>query len=312
MSTTARRPRKRAGRRPPKRETTLQLTAQRDLAVLYHIQRVPREDRVRKMRDNYDVEQEGVLLVARITDGPHSGVLHIFDGGTRWLAKADEPDYQFYTVISPMTEQQAAAATYAFNNEQRHHTPYQSHVVGLAAKFALNVAMQEAFDRIPVQPVERSSTRGSIASIKACERIMKDAYQSTFATKGGEVVYPDIAEDDRWEFAIQRLVDVLTLTREAYSDWTAHDADMVQAIAALWSLNVDKIERRRVRSRLVRVLGEHLVSWYRVKAQEMHTTYGGSESRGKTMGRIVATNYNKSLQPDSELWLARPKSKLDD
>lgn len=310
MSTTARRSRKGASGHPPKRETVLQLTAQGDLTVLYHIQRTPRPDSVRKMSGkNYNPDKEGVLTVARIVGGKNAGVLHVLDGGTRWRAKSDDPTYLFWTVISPMTEQEAAAATYAFNNEQRHHNAYQSHVIGVAAKFARSLALEEALRRIGIRVNDGSSTRGSIGSIKACERIMSDAYQATFATRDGEVIFPDITTEGRWEMAIQRLVDVLTLTREVYDDWTAHDGDFIQAVGALWSLNEAKFQRATVRRRFVTTLGRRDVPWLRMRAQELRTNYGGSESRGKDIARVIVMScHNRGLSPDSPSWLTKPRS----
>lgn len=287
------------------------LVARKDLSVLYHLQRTPRDDRVRKMREHWDESKRGVLLVARISEGPHKGVLHVYEGGTRWAAKDADPNYQFYCVIESMTEKEAAAATFAFNNEQRHHTPYQSYLVGLAAEFPLNLAMRDAFAEVGVEARERSSTRGTIAAIKASERILRDTYTATFAHKDGTLLYPFLDDGERWDIAIERLVAILHLTREAYSDETAHDADMIQAVAALWVLNPEKILMPAVRRRLITKLDEHTVAWYRVKAQEMHETYGGSESRGRTMARIIAMSFNRGLRTPKHA-LVRPKSKLDD
>jgi hypothetical protein len=299
------------GKSPTKqRKKVFKLMRRDDLTVIQQgthggkLQRTPRDTRVRGMRgEHYMESKEGELKVAHITDGPHKGANHIIDGGTRWLAKEDEPDYEFYCVIEEMTEREAAEATHVFNNEQRRHTAYQGHLIGIAAEFPLDLAMEDAFSRVGVTPDERSSTRDRIAAIKASERILLDAYK---------------ANDGQWEPAIARLVDVLTLAREAYLDHTAHDADFIQALAVLWALNKDghSLAQPRVRDRLVKTLRRRPdgVADYRFMAQQAHRTgsFGGSESRGTAMARFIARDHNGArLTPDSPLWIEWPRSRYE-
>lgn len=291
------------------KEPGLWLVAQKDLTVLYHIQRVPKDAAIRKLRREWEDDKAGVLLVALLTDGASKGALHVYDGGTRWMAKGSEPTYRFYCFIKPMTEQDAARATWTFNNEQRRHSAYQSHLVGVAAEFPLSLSLKNVLDRVGLEPWERSSTRERFAAIKAGERILKDTYAKTFAHKGGTLLYPkDTTDDERWDIAIERLLGIIHLMREAYSDATAHDGDMIQAVAALWSLNADKLEQSAVRERLIGTLSERTVAYFRIKAQEEHQTYGGSESRGKTMARIVGREFNWNLR-DQSMALVRPRTR---
>ena len=56
-----------------------------DVTVLEHIQRIPKDSRVKALgRNGWQAKKQGILLVARITDGEHAGTLHVYDGGTRW------------------------------------------------------------------------------------------------------------------------------------------------------------------------------------------------------------------------------------
>lgn len=296
-----------------KRKTEFRLVRQGDLTVVPYLQRVPRTDRVRRMTETWDPLKEGILQVAILTDGPLKGAMHVFDGGTRWLAKSAEPDYEFYCAISSMTEREAASATRTFNNEQRRHTAYQAHLVGIAAGFPPDLAMEEAFRRVGVMAEERSSTRKLIAAIKASERILLEAFSAS------RKLDATLSDEERWEQATVRLVNVLELSREAISGKTAHDADMIQAIAVLWTLNEggNSLDRKPVRARLIKTLagqeaasGGGAVGRYRLMAQNAHRTgsYGGSESRGKAMARFIARDYNNRLKPESDLWLLWPRS----
>jgi len=265
--------------------------AQKDLTVVRRIQRQPKAARVKKLSSNWDPAKEGVLFVAKLTDGPHKGVLHIYDGGTRWEAKADEPDYVFRCLVSPMTEKQAAQAYLAFNNESKRPSAYENYVVGIEAEWPYCLAMQIAFDDLELIAVERSSTRNQIAAIAASRNIVLAAHR--------------VSGD--WEMASDRLRDVLVLCRELYDDHTAHDADLIQTVANLWALNPGKLDGP-ARNRFIERTGDRRVSRWRMAASDLTASTGGSESRAITMARMLAQHHNKGLRSDtSVMWLNGPK-----
>src|SRR4051812_1458055 len=96
-----------------------------ELTVLEHIQRVPRDSRLKAMaREGWQPKKQGIFLVAAITDGDNAGVKHVYDGGTRWrLGMATVgPDYVIPAWVEDMTEADAAEKFDIFNSESKKPT----------------------------------------------------------------------------------------------------------------------------------------------------------------------------------------------
>lgn len=299
-------------------EHSLRQIAVRDLMVLEGIQRTPTQARVKKLHDNWDEAKVGFLQVAELADGPYAGKFHITNGGTRFRAKQDEPDYLFWCVLTaPMTMVQAAEAFHAYNNLSKRPNPYENYRVGLFADTPYCVAIERATKAIGLD-VSESSTRSAIGSVTACQRIVETAKAKALAdgTITGDPNDPAV-EDAAWQFGSDRLRDVLVLTREMYvkgtsEDHRAHDADLIQAVARIWDLNPGKLGNG-ARSRFISKASLRSVPEWRYLAQQhekMHSlSYGGSESRAISIARLMCEAHNKLLRnrEQSREWLDGPR-----
>lgn len=274
-----------------------------DLAVLEHIQRVPRESRVKALaREGWQTKKQGILLVAQITDGEHAGIKHVYDGGTRWrlgLSTVGE-DHVVPCWVEDMTEAEAAEKFDIFNSESKKPTAYDHYKVGIAYGEPYQTAIKAGLDAVGVVGGETSTygngEPGQVAALAACKRVVNGAYKE----------HKELGEDPkRWQLASERLAECLSILRDAYSDETAHDADMLQAVARLRTQHGEfSPETRR---HLVNLISSATAGRWRSIAQgnlEASGSQGGSVSRANFIATILATEHNKSAPKGAELHTA--------
>lgn len=271
-----------------------------DVTVLEHIQRVPKESRVKALgKSGWQPKKQGILLVAKITDGNHMGTHHVYDGGTRWrLAKSTVgDDYVMPCWVEDMTEAEAAEKFDIFNSESKKPTAYDHYKVGIAYGEPYQTAIKVALDDLGLVGGESSSygngEPGVVAALAACKRIIEGAYKSA----------RDQTDDTvRWARASERLVEVLAVMRDAYTDDTAHDADMMQAVARLRAQHGEF--GPEVRRHLVNTIGATTVSMWRSLAQRVQDqtgSQGGSSSRANFIAQILASEHNKTASGPATL-----------
>jgi hypothetical protein len=270
-----------------------------ELKVLEHIQRVPKESRVKTMaRDGWQPKKQGILLVAKITDGDHEGTLHVYDGGTRHkvaLATVGE-EYVLPCWVEDLTEAEAAEKFDIFNSESKKPTAYDHYKVGIAYGEPHQVAIKRALDTLGLVGGETSSygngEPGVVAALAACKRVISGTYK----------VSKELEEHERWEAASERLAEVLSIMRETYTDDTAHDADMIQALSRLRAQHGAFSDP--VRHHLVNVIQTATAAQWRSTAQRVQEAsggQGGSASRANTIAGLIATDHNKKAQAGAKL-----------
>lgn len=271
-----------------------------DVTVLEHIQRVPKQSRVKALgRYGWQTKKQGILLVALITDGDNAGTYHVYDGGTRWRLAQETvgPDYVMPCWVEEMTEAEAAEKFDIFNSESKKPTAYDHYKVGIAYGEPHQVAIKRALDSLGLEGGETSSygngEPGVVAALAACKRIIQGVYKSA----------KEIDDDqERWDLGSDRLAEVLSIMRDAYTDDTAHDADMMQAVARLRAQHGDLSPE--VRRHLVNTIGAATVTMWRSMAQnvqEASGSQGGSVSRSNFIATLLATEHNKTASAAAKL-----------
>lgn len=291
----------------------LEFVPARNLRMLRGLQRIPTMTRLRDFEPWLE-EKEGIIQVARITNGRHKGALHVYDGGTRvaYMVGLDgtpgaDPDYPFRCWILDMAEQQAALAFLAHNKDAKKPGAFARYAVGIHAGEPESLAIKSALDSIPLgASLGRSlygndKTPGEFAAFAAAERIIRNRY-----AESGE--WPETAAFLRW---------VLLLCRATYPQHgspetaIAHDADLIQAVALIATWNPTVIGDETKEASLRRAIN----TWYgtsatggslfepmqtmkpahwRLWAAQRGKTSGGSESRGATMAKLIVTNHNRT------------------
>jgi len=268
-----------------------------DLEVLEHIQREPKQSRINSMvRQGWQQKKQGILLVARITDGDHEGVLHVYDGGTRWRVgrRTVGDDYVLPCWVEDLTEAEAAERFDIFNSESKKPSAYDHYKVGIAYDEPHQTAIKRALDSLLLVGADGISSYGNgepgeVSALATCKRIVQGAYRE----------HKTLPEGERWEAASDRLAEVLGILRDAYTDSTAHDGDMMTAVARLRSTHGDMSEETR--RHLVATLASATVPRWRSLANTLKDTAGGSESRGNFVAQLVATEHNRSAPDNAKL-----------
>jgi hypothetical protein len=278
-----------------------------DLTALEHIQRVPRESRVKSMAKNgWEAKKQGILLVAKITDGDHAGTLHIYDGGTRWRVglRTVGEDYEVPCWVEDMSEAEAAEKFDIFNSESKKPTAFDHYKVGIAYGEPHQTAIKKALDSLGLVGAEASTygngEPGQVAALAACKRVVDGAFKEH---KHLEDV------DERWTKASERLAEVIGILRDAYTDDTAHDADMTQAVARLRTQHGELAPG--VRRHLVNTIGSHTVGEWRDLATrniENSGSQGGSTSRANFIATLLVTEHNTTAPSGAELRTALSKA----
>lgn len=286
----------------------------KDLTVIVAIQRQPTPARIRQFQgEKWNEAKTGILQVARITDGEYKGRLHIVDGGTRWRAKMNDGDdnYMFPCYVREMTLEEAAKAFLAFNKDSMKPSAFSRYVVGVRAGEPAALAMKRAFEFVPVSPNPSTSTFGNgdgspgdFAAIAAAERIATTAYKV----------------DGDWDQASDLLVWCITTGRRAYPQHghpgTAHghDADIIQAIAAVGMVNPLVMGDDQKEHNFTRAINTWLgtgerntklfkygqlmePSHWKVALVDATKNHGGSSSRGQALAKLLVTNHNREMKP---------------
>jgi hypothetical protein len=292
---------------------TLEIIAAKDLMVIWPIQRKATDSRVRQIAAAWDDTKVGILCVAKILDGEYKGRKHIYDGGTRWRSQMETEEgsdvYPFACWVRPMTVHQAAEAFLDANSLAMKPSAFYRYSVGIRADKPAAVAIQAALETLGLEASPSKSTfgngsPGTFAAFAAAERIVNREYAAL-----GD-----------WEFASAVLAWTISMGRRAYpqhgDEATAfgHDADLIQSLAVIRSLNpnvadADEREANLVHS-ITTWLGEGPVkerlfhtgdlmepSHWRVCAIDATKGQGGSSSRGQQMARQIVLNHNQKMRP---------------
>jgi hypothetical protein len=277
-----------------------------DLTVLEHIQRVPKESRVKSMAKNgWQPKKEGILLVAHITDGGNAGTLHVYDGGTRWRVglRTVGEDYRIPCWVEDMSEAEAAEKFDIFNSESKKPSAYDHYKVGIAYEEPHQTAIKAALDSLGLVGAETSSygngEPGQVAALAACKRVVDGAYKEHKQLD---------SPAERWERASERLAEVIALLRDAYTDETAHDADMIQAVARLRTQHGELAPE--VGRHLVKTIGSYTVrQWRDLATRNIQDTgsQGGSTSRANFIATLLVTEHNRTAPRGAELQTALSK-----
>jgi hypothetical protein len=291
----------------------LEIIPARELLVIRAIQRRPTPARVRKLATNWNDEMVDLLHVARITDGEYKGRLHITDGGTRHEAKmeAGDEDYPFVCWVREMTFVEAAQRFLWLNGESMRPNAFARYAVGVRAGRPEALAVQRALDALHLIGSPGSSTYGDgardpgeFAAFAAAERIVKKEYEAT----------------DDWDAASELLRWSIDLGRRAYPQHgdkataVGHDADLVQSLATIATLNPNLRGDEQKESNLINAV----TTWYyaseaktrlfekgqamkpehwRVATMAATRNAGGSGSRGTQMARQIVLNHNQKMTP---------------
>jgi hypothetical protein len=278
-----------------------------DLTVLEHIQRVPKESRVKSMAKNgWEAKKQGILLVANILDGEHAGTLHVYDGGTRWRVglRTVGEDYSLPCWVEDMSEAEAAEKFDIFNSESKKPTPYDHYKVGIAYGEPHQTAIKAALDSLGLVGAETSSygngDPGQVAALTACRRVVDGAFKEHKHLE---------TPSERWPKASERLAEVIALLRDAYTDETAHDADMIQAVARLRTQHGQL--SAAARRHLVNTIGSYTTKqWRDLATRNIENTgsQGGSVSRANFIATLLVTEHNRSAPPGADLQTALSKT----
>jgi hypothetical protein len=277
-----------------------------DLTVVEEIQRVPKDSRIKTLgRNGWQQKKQGILLVAKITDGEHAGAYHVYDGGTRYrlgLQTVGE-SYVMPCWVEDMTLAEAAEKFDIFNSESKKPSPFDHYKVGVAYGEPHQTAIKRALDALGLVGAETSSygngRPGEVAALVACKNVALGGYRAS----------KDLPEPDRWQAASDRLVEVLEILRDAYTTADAHDGDMIQAVARVRAQN--GVMSEDTRSHFVETISELTSAKWRSLAQsvqEASGSQGGSQSRANFIATLLATEHNKTASKTA--MLSTPASKI--
>jgi hypothetical protein len=278
-----------------------------ELAVLEHIQRIAKDSRLKTLeRNGWQPKKQGILLVAKITDGDHAGDHHVYDGGTRYRLglRTVGPDYVMPCWVEDMTEAEAAEKFDIFNSESKKPSAYDHYKVGVAYGEPHQAAIKRTLDQLGLVGAETSSYGdadhpGEVAALVASKNVVKGAFKES----------KHLMETDRWAAGSDRLAEVLEILREAYDDATAHDADMIQAVARLRAQN--GVLSPETRAHLIATIGGLSAPQWRSMAQnvqEASGSQGGSQSRANFIATLLATQHNADAPSAGKL--KTPASKI--
>jgi hypothetical protein len=292
---------------------SLQIIAAKDLTVIWPIQRKASDARVRAIAASWDDTKVGILSVARITDGEYKGKKHIYDGGTRWRSQMETEEgsnlYPFPCWIRPMTMHQAAEAFLDANSLSMKPSAFYRYSVGVRADKPAALAIKNALDAIGIEASPSRSTYGNgepgtFAALAAAERIVLREFQTS-----GD-----------WDEAALALCWCISIGRKAYPQHgnpgtaNGHDADLIQALSIIRTLNPGVVDGDKRESQLVHALttwlgeggtkerlhrkGDRMEpSHWRVTVIDATKNSGGSSSRGSQMARQIVLNHNQGLTP---------------
>lgn len=288
---------------------TVEIKVAKDLMIIAPIQRRAADHRVRSIAASWDESKVGILLVAKITDGEYKNKLHIYDGGTRWRAQMEDGNelYPFTCWIRKMTMAEAAEKFLDENSLSQKPSAFYRYAVGIRASKDASLAIQRSLKEVgleasPSKSTYGNGTPGTFAALAAAERIVQREY--------------GLSGD--WESASALLTWCLTISRLAFPQYghegtaLAHDADLVQALAAIKTLNpviTDERETNLIHA-MTTWLGEGGVKerlhrygmpmdpqHWRIVVIDATKNTGGSSSRGTQMGRQIVLNHNQKLKP---------------
>lgn len=291
----------------------LEIIAAKDLMVIWPIQRKATDTRVRQIAAAWDDTKVGILCVAKIIDGEYKGRKHIYDGGTRWRSQMETEEgsdvYPFSCWVRSMTMHQAAEAFLDANSLAMKPSAFYRYSVGIRADKPAAMAIQAALNVLELEASPSKSTfgngsPGTFAAFAAAERIVNREY----------------AVSGDWEMAAAVLAWCVSIGRLAYpqhgqeSTAHGHDADLIQALAVIRSLNPSVVDGDVREQNLVHSITTWLgsgpikerlfhtgdlmePSHWRVCVIDATKGQGGSSSRGQQMARQIVLNHNQQMTP---------------
>lgn len=289
----------------PSARGRLEILPRSALTVIARFQRTPKPTRVRQLRSKWDEDLVGCLHVARITDGEYAGLNHIWNGGTRWLAKEDDPDYLFECYVRDMSGPLAARLFLAESKDSMKPSAFARYRVGTAAGDPTSLAIQAALAAIPLDADEGRSAYGNgqpglFSAFAAAERIVKRSFALT----------------DDWDAAADHLAWSISAGRRAYPQHGdngsayGHDADVIQALSAMGLRNPRIREDEQLQGRVISAVNTYYAGNAKLdrlfddrqamKPEHWRTAFvatrgnmGGSESRGTMIQKLIVQNFHR-------------------
>lgn len=298
---------------------TLELLPAHRLTVISRFQRTPKPARVRALQKTWHDWKVGCLHVVLIMDGEYKGKHHIVDGGTRWAAmyglngvEGLDRDYVFPCYVEKADGQRAAELFLAENDESMKPSAFARFRVGTAAKRPASLAVLQALNLHGIVGDESRSIYGDgesgglLSALGACDRIVHNAYHQT-----GD-----------WDLASSHLSWTLGMTRRAWPQHGsgetahAHNHDIIQAVAYIGLRNPEVVSDEGKERDLIQALstfykGERKTppfggmfddrqamkppQWKTAFAWSQKGSFGGSESRGQGMGKLVVQNLHRHV-----------------
>lgn len=269
------------------------------------------ERNANRLKRNWDEARVGTLTAVELPDGKY----HLTDGGSRWLAKSDEPDYMFdcavYTFVDESGEHagldderlvRALASLFAGRNEGSKNVAYfDRYLIGLTEGEQTWLAV-DAGVRNAGLAIDRSPSATKVAAVRALYRIVERAAAACpldEATENEAIAY-------EWATAIlTRLLE--TIKGSAVQlDHTAWDADYVQAVAQFylrWPARL--INDLRTHQRLHDTLAKRTPAAWKTLGDSARiaggVASGGSVSRSGYIFRAILEEYNKRLSDERRL-----------
>jgi len=229
----------------------------------------------------------------------------VYDGGTRYRLGLSTvgPAHVMPCWVEDMTLAEAAEKFDIFNSESKKPTPYDHYKVGVAYGQPYQTAIRKALDTLGLVGAETSSygngNPGEVAALVACKNVVDGGYKEV----------KNLTEVERWEAGTDRLVEVLSILREAYTNADAHDGDMLQAVNRVRAQN--GVMTPETRSHFIATISALTAAQWRSMAQnvqEASGSQGGSQSRANFIATLLATEHNKTANKTA--MLTTPASKL--
>ena len=260
-----------------------------------HIQRTAPRTRIEHIANTWDDAKGGILLVALLTDGEYAGEWHVYDGGTRRAAceLANGRDYVMPVWLREMSELEAADQMLTFNMDSRKPGQYDLYRIGLEAERAPMLAVQDALNR-----------HGLVGGRTATDGTKSEPGKVAALSKCLEIVEQYVDKGHGWQEATGHLVNVLHVTRNAYSNKDAYKGDLLEAIHRLMIDNPVELRPAKARERLSDKLAVQALKGWEAEVTTVKTM-GGSDSRGNYLSHFIGMAYNKRLPDAKKLRLVR-------
>ena len=215
-----------------------------------------------------------------------------------------------------MTEVEAAEDFLEYNGKQKKPTPFDHYHVSRSWTSRRGPTVRKGLEKAGIEGPRRSrarttatASRAGSPAIAALKRIaataLKDARAELDRHSASETDDSDLVDE-----ASDSIARVLSVTRGVFvNDPYAHDADMVQAVARLYSLNGDAVmEDPEINDYFSEILkaGGDVRTWRELGLVTAKSS-GGSTSRSVGIARLLGTAFNGRKLPKAAGDLVLPE-----